>query len=256
MIRPRTIWQVYLCLFTAGFAAAQNQSGAPPAVSAPPALAALEQTVKDRTVEWNRLAQSLEGSLVRLLPCDPKIAASITEVTKASDARTAAIAAYLDAANRQAQLQAGAAKQVLASLQGLDVDLAAEKSDLAPERAGLDGQLANLSQSVQHRASLAAPQDGLKQIVALQQQRSDAVDAAVSHADASATDLADVVMQLQARQAALNELQTAFGTEAARWSAYYATRLARAQTECSISKGVEPAAAPPAGKRAGKGRKQ
>jgi hypothetical protein len=251
MIRPSTAGRVYLCLLTAAFASAQNQGAATQTASAPPTLASLEQNVKDRTVEWNRLAQSLEGSLVRLLPCDPKIAASINAVIKASDARTAAIAAYLSAADRQAQLQASAAQQVLASVKGLDVDLGAEKSDLAPERAGLDGQLANLTLSVQRRASLTAPQDALKQIVALQQQRSDAVDAAVTHADASAADLADVLMQLQARQAALAELQTAFGTEATRWHAYYAARLARAQMECSISKGIVPAA-----KGATKGKKQ
>ena len=55
--------------------------------------------------------------------------------------------AYLEAANRQALLQTTSAKQVLASAQALGTDLAAEKSDLAPERAGLDGQISNLAQS-------------------------------------------------------------------------------------------------------------
>src|SRR5579863_5687423 len=169
---------VCLCLLTAAMAAAQN-------APAPSTLAALEQTAKDRTAEWNKLSQGLEPAINRLLPCDPKVAAAIAEVIKASEARIAAIAAYLGAANRQAALQTSAARLVVTSAQGLGADLAAEKSDLAPERAGLDGQLANLAQSAERRGSLAAPQDALKQVVAVQKQRSDTVDSAVNYEDAT-----------------------------------------------------------------------
>jgi hypothetical protein len=209
---------------------------------APSALAALEQSVKDRTAEWNKLSQGLQPALNRLLPCDPKVAAAIAEVMKASEARIAAIAAYLGAANRQAALQTSAARQVVASAQGLGTDLAAEKSDLAPERAGLDGQLANLAQSADRRASLAAPQDALKQVAAVQKQRSDAVDSAAGYVDTAASALADLVVQLQARQTAWSDAQTAFEAEATRWSAYYTARQARAQTECTVSRGAGVAA--------------
>jgi hypothetical protein len=226
---------VCLCLFTAAMVAAQNPS-------APPTPAALEQTVKDRTAEFNKLSQGLEAALNRLLPCDPKIAAAIGQVLKASDARIAAITAYLGAANRQAALQTTAARQVATSAQGLGADLAAEKSDLVPERAAVDGQLANLSRSAQRRGSLAAPQDALKQVVAVQKQRSDTVDSAVGYQDATGLALADLVVQLQARQAAWSDIQTAFEAEGTRWSAYYAARQARAQIECTISRGAAAAA--------------
>lgn len=246
----KSIRRACLCLLTAALASAQNPASPAPARTVAPnapaqTLASLEQAVKDRTAEWSRLAQGLELSLVRLLPCDPKIAASITQVTKASDARIAAVAAYLDAANQQAQLQTNAARQVLASAQEVIHDLAGEKSDLAPERAALDGQLANLNQSVQRRASLAAPEDALKQVITLRQQRSSAVEAALSQADNYTADLDDLIMWLQARQAALSQLKIAFDAEATRWSAYYAGRLARARTECTISgaaTGARPAA--------------
>ena len=75
----------------------------------------------------------------------------------------------------------------------------------------------------------------------MQQQRSDAVDSAVGRADAPPAALADWWCQLQARQAAWTDVQTAFEAEGTRWSAYYAARLARAQTECAITRGPGPA---------------
>jgi hypothetical protein len=234
MTRQNIIRIACVCLLTAPLAAAQD-------AAAPPALPALEQMVKDRTAEWQKLSQNLQPSLNRLLPCDPKVAASITEVARASDARIAAVEAYLQAANRQAALDVSAAKQVVASAQMLGVDLAAEKSELAPERAGPEGLLANLTQSAQRRASLVAPEDALKQVLAVQQERSDAVDSAIGRADGAAAALIDLIGQLQARQTAWADVQKAFGAEGIRWREYYAARLARAQTECTITRGPAPA---------------
>ncbi len=225
---------VSLCLLSAAIAAAQNDS-------APPSLAALEQNAKDRTAEWNKLSQSLESSLIRLLPCDPKVAAAISEVNKASAARIASVAAYLGAANRQALLQTSGAKQVIASVQSLATDLAAEKSSDARERSALDQQGANLSQSAQRRPVLSPSADALKDVAASQQQRSDAVDAAGNHAEEAGTALRDLVVQLQNRESAWKDIQAAFQTEGTRWDAYYAARQARAQTECVIVKGLSPA---------------
>lgn len=229
------------CLLSSAVIKAQNAGAAGGAAST--SLAPLEQAVKDRTAEWIQLSQNLDSSLIRLLPCDPKVAASLAAVSKASEARVAAVAAYVQAANRQAQLQANAAKQVAASAQAIGTEFAAEKSDLAPERSGAEGQLANLTQSMQRRAALAAPEDSLKQVLTSQQQRSDAIDSAVSRADQANVALANLVMQLQARQAASDGVQTAFEAEGARWSAYYSARRARAQMECAITKGTPAPAA-------------
>ena len=201
--------------------------------------------MKDRTAAWNRLSQNLETSLIRLLPCDAKVTALIGDVSKASEARLAAIKSYLEAAKRQAVLQSGAAKELLASAQGLDADLSGEKSDLGPDRAALAGQIANLTPGAQRQASFGPALDVLKQIQVTEQQRSDSVDSAMGHAATAAMALNDLVVQLQARQAALNDVQSALDAESARWGAYYSARLARAQTECTITRG----AAAPAGKK-------
>ena len=47
--------------------------------------------------------------------------------------------------------------------------------------------------------------------------------------------LRDLVTKFDARDAALRDESVAFEAERARWNGYYAARLARAQTECSIT---------------------
>jgi hypothetical protein len=84
----------------------------------------------------------------------------------------------------------------------------------------------------------------LRQIAALEQQRSDAADSGISHGDATREGVRGLVAQLEAREAALGELQTAFEAESSALKAYYAARLARAQTECNASKGVVTPARP------------
>jgi hypothetical protein len=236
-----------VCLLLAGAAAAQN-----PAQNAvgPSPLAALEQAAKQKTADWDTLARNLDTSILKLLPCDPKAAAAITEVSRASDARVAAVMAYLEAAGRQTALQTGAARRVLASVQPLGADLSAEKSDLAQEQSGINGQIAVLADSGQRRPAFNGAQDALRQVAALAQQRSDAADSGISHGDAAAGAVRALLDQLEAHEAALKEAQAAFEVESAHWSTYYTTRLARAQTECTVTKGgvaapVHPPVPPP-----------
>jgi hypothetical protein len=212
----------------------------------------LEQTARQKTAEWEKLAQSLDASILRLLPCDPKAAAAITEVSKASDARVAALAAYLQEASRQASLQTAAAQRVLASMQPLGAELSTEKLDLEQEKLGVDGQiaaLASVTESGQRRIAFDGAQDALRQIVALEQQRSGVADSGIGHGDEALGAVRELNAQLTAREAALKEAQAAFETEKDRWSAYYAARLARAQTECNASKGLVTTPARPQGKQ-------
>jgi hypothetical protein len=226
-------------LLLAGAAIAQNPSG-------PGTLAAPEQAAKQKTAEWDALERALDSSIRQLLPCDPKAAAAIAEVSRASEARVAALTAYLEAAGRQTTLQTAGARRVLASIQPLESDLAAEKSDLAREQSGTNGQIAILTDSGQRRPAFNAVQDALRQIAALEQQRSDAADSAVSHADPAAGAVRTLLDQLEAHDAALKEARSAFEAEGSRWSAYYAARSARTQTECSVTRGfvAAPAQAP------------
>jgi hypothetical protein len=86
-------------------------------------------------------------------------------------------------------------------------------------------------------------QDGLRRIVALEQQRAGSEDSGIAHFSSAATSLRDLVSLLQDREKFAKETQAAFESEGSSWGAYYAARLARAQTECAITKGV-PAVSP------------
>lgn len=232
---------VCLYIFAAALAAAQDAPRQD--ASAPGDLPMLAQAVQDKTAEWNKLAGNLDQTILHLLPCDPKAGAAITEVSKASEARLAAIAAYLEAADRQAQVQASSAKQMADAAAASGADLAAEKSDMAAERAGADGQSANLVQAGQQRPSFIPAENTLKQIASFEQQRSAAIDMAISHAGPAAAAMRDLAAQLDARQAAWKDAQTAFAAERDRWSGYYAARIARARMECAAMGGAAPARA-------------
>jgi hypothetical protein len=226
-----------VCLAVMAVSAAAQD--AVPGTSGPVALAVLEQTARQRTAEWEKLEQSLDSSIKPLLPCDPKAAAAIAAVSKASDARIAALAAYLHEKGKQASLQTASTRRVLESVQSLRADLSVEKSDLAQEKLGVNGQIAELAGTVtgsgQRGPSFAGPQDALRKIESLQRQRSDAADSGIGQSEASLGPLRDLVAQLQTRDEGLKAVQAAFETENVRWSAYYAARLGRAQTECAVT---------------------
>jgi hypothetical protein len=242
-IRTFVIRGAGVCLLLAASAAAQD--AAPNAAG----LAALEQTARQKSAEWDRLAQGLDASIRGLLPCDPKAAAAITNVSKASEARLAALLAYLQEAGRQKALQTAAARRILASVEPLGPDLPMEKLDLEQEQLGVQGQTTALSDSAQRRSSFNGAQEALRHIASLEQQRSDAVDSAISHTDATAAAVRAMLAQLAEQETALKETQAAFVAEGARWSAYYSARLERAQTECNITKGVIATPAQPRGKQ-------
>src|SRR5580704_17764775 len=123
-ITPRTIWVA--ALLAAGIALAQD--AAPnPAVPAPSAL------------------NVLDASIQHLLPRDPKAAAAITEASKASEARIAAMTEFLQEAGKQAAAQTAAARGILTSLPTLGTELSTETSEVAGEQAAVSAQLAALT---------------------------------------------------------------------------------------------------------------
>jgi hypothetical protein len=240
----RTLRIICLCASTAAAVMAQ----ATPAAS----VAALENTAQQRTAEWLTLAQGLSGTIGRLLPCDPKVTAAIAAVSAASDARLSALNAFLQAAVPQLAQDSEAAKRAAAAEQSLASDLAVEKSETALEQTALDGQVANLVESARTQTGLSGAQTDLQQIQAQVQKRSDSIQTAFVDQDLLGISLRGVVSAADARSVAWKDLQTAYAAEGARWKAYYAARIARAETECSITKGV--ANRPPA--PATKGKKQ
>jgi hypothetical protein len=215
-------------------------------------MASLEATARQRTAEWEKLAQDMESSVARLLPCDPKAAATISAASQASESRLAAMTSYFKAADQQASLETSAARRVLASAQSLAAELVIEKNDVTQEQAGIDAQLANLEESVKSRAVLGDAVKILQQIQMLAGLRASLASGVVESQEAFLAPVRDMIAALEAREAAMKEDEAAHEAERSRWGAYYAARLARSQTECSILRGPAPApaAAPrPRGKK-------
>jgi hypothetical protein len=235
----RILW---LCVFTAAAALAQDAPG-------PGSLAALEADARQKTATWQKLAQEMELTVSRLLPCDAKAAATISTASQASDARLAAIAAYLQAAEQQASRETAGAQRVLAAAQALVTDLATEKSEVGQEQAAIDGQFLNLSESVKKRAALGDAQKVLQQIQGLSAQRAALAQGGLDRQESFLASARALAAALEAREAALKDERVAHGAERSRWNAYYTARLARTQTECSITRGPAAASKRPRGKQ-------
>jgi chromosome segregation ATPase len=247
MTRIVSLWAMAAALGLAQGAAAQND-----AVRAAPAansLTGLEQSAQQKAAAWDMLAQGLEAKIARMLPCDRRITASINEVNVASDARLAALAAYLNAEEQQAAANVDAARRVLDSVEALTNGLAAEKADVSQEQEGIEGQLTDLAASVQTRPSLEDAHRALEQLADLVRKRAGLVQADSEGQDALAAALRNLVTALEARHAALRDVLAAYQAEGMGWDSYYAARLARAQTECTITGGVTDQ---PAGQSKGK----
>lgn len=209
------------------------------AVSAqsPPApdLGALEQTAQKRQTAWESLAKDLNERVARILPCDPRATAAIIEISRASEARLAALADYLRAASVKAFAETASAKILLDAEERRAVEAGLQQADAGQEQTAVDTQSDALAESVKQRASLEDPQKLLVQIAAMVHQQAAAAEQQAGAADADLALLRDLVTKFDARDAALRDESVAFETERARWNGYYAARLARTQTECSIT---------------------
>jgi hypothetical protein len=228
-----------LCLWamTAAAALAQN--------APTPNLASLEQTAETKAADWERLAQGLNASIRGLLPCDPKGPAAINDVSRASDARLAALGDYLQAAAQQASRDTEAAKRALISSNTLAAVLNAERAEVGQEQNTADGQVGNLAASAaaigaqNDRHSLDASIQALQQVRAGIQRRQDLVEDGLKGQDAALPAFHDLVSAGETREAAWKDVLAAFEGERARWKAYYVARLSRAQTECAIIQGPQ-----------------
>ncbi|MBZ5636259.1 MAG: hypothetical protein LAO55_24280 [Acidobacteriia bacterium] len=217
-----------------GLAIACAQSPAPQNNSAPD-LAALEQTAQMRHAEWESLAKDVDARMARILPCDPRTAAALADVTRASEARLAAIAQYIRAVSSAAFAESAAAKILLDTEEKRAVEAGLERADAGQEQTAVDTQSDALARSVKQRASLGDSQKLLEQISSMIHQRAAASEQRTKAADAAVALLRDLVAKLDARDATLRNESAAFEAERTRWSGYYAARRARAQVECSIT---------------------
>jgi hypothetical protein len=200
-----------------------------------PDLAALQQTVQKRGIEWEALAKDMNDRMARILPCDPRALAAVNEVSQASEARLAVLAEYLRAISGKAFAETAAVKTLLDAEERRAVEAGLERADAGQEQTAVDTQSDALAQSVQQRTSLEASQKLLQQIAATIHQRASAMEQHAGSADAAVALLRDLAAKFEARDAALRDEFAAFEAERTRWNGYYAARRTRAQIECSIT---------------------
>lgn len=204
-------------------------------------LTALEQVAQKRHAEWETLAKDLGERMARILPCDPRALAAVSDVSRASDARLAALSDYLRAVTAQAFGETATAKILLNTEERRALEAGLERVDAGQEQTAVDMQTDAMAQSVKQRAPLEDSRKLLEQIAATIRQRAAAAEQQAGAADAAVALLRDLVKKLDARDAALREEFAAFEAERARWNGYYSARRTRVQTECSITQVVAPA---------------
>ncbi len=110
-----------------------------------------------------------------------------------------------------------------------------ERADSEQERVAVDGQLADLTASVKRREGLEEALKKLTDISAITTSRVKDADDLFQLRATLDISLRDLLAAGHARQTAIQNEQAALAAEASRWTDYYAARLARAQTECSIT---------------------
>ena len=210
-------------------------------VAATDPLAPLQQNAAKKAADWDALAKVLEVKLARMLPCDPRVRAAIEEVGKASDARLAALAQYLQAAAAQAKAGAERIQRLLADQESAAKETETEKAEADQERAAIEGRAADLAESAKRRESLSEAQKKLAEIAALSRERSARAAELGAHQETLIDALRQVASTYQARQKALDTELSALVIETSRWGEYYAARSSRAQTECAVTNPAGPA---------------
>jgi hypothetical protein len=211
-----------LLLALAGSARAQDQ------------LAALRQSAESASAQWEALAKGLEPKIARLLPCDPTSRTAVEEVSHASDARLAALSAYLKAEAAQARNDTESAKRVLAAQATLGGGWNAEHVEADQQRAAIEAQVAELKESMRKRGSLAGAEQVLIELATMLKQHAAKSEEQAGRRDVINTLLGDLVIAQQDRQTAIEKQSALLEMETAKWNAYYTARLSRAVTECAI----------------------
>jgi hypothetical protein len=222
-----------IVVLTAASAAAQSKPLDP--------LFGLRDKAEKAAAAWQTLADGLDAKTTRMLPCDPKMKAAVEEVSRASEARMAALIEYLREATVRARQESEAARKGLAEVDALTAQIGAETTDADQFRAGLEAQMTELGEGAKRRASLVEPWRELQEIL---KNPTGAAQVIGGQQDALRAALNERMTAVQARQTALQAELNAATTEAARWSTYYAARLSRTQMECNITRGVTAAPAP------------
>ena len=235
----------FLWIVGAALAVAQDKPAGP--------AATVQQNADKRNAEWEALAGNLEARIGRLLPCDTRVRGAIDEAARASEARIVALTEYWQAASASSKNQVEAVRRLMSQEEANAADRKMDEADAQQEMTAVSAQLADLSESQKRLASLAAAQkalDGLAQSSARAAAQAGEREKSAGLRD---QELRDLLNATQARQTAIDNAMKALAAEGSRWSAYYAARQARAQTECAITnQGASPQPAAPRAPAQGK----
>jgi hypothetical protein len=221
----------FLCMFAAVAVAAQDKAPDKPAGLFP----SLQQNVEKRTSEWDALANSLEGRIGRLLPCDARVRGAIDEVSRASEGRTVALTEYWLAVSAASKTQTEAVRRLLAQEEASAADRKTDQADAEQEKVAVNAQFTDLGESAKRLPSLAAAQKALDSLAQSSAKMATLAAERGQSAERLSQELRDLLAATQARQTAIENAMKALAAEGLRWSGYYASRQARAQTECTIT---------------------
>jgi hypothetical protein len=202
-------------------------------LSAQNSLSDLELSAKTSQQAWYRLASTLDTRLARMAPCDLAAPAAIEEAHKASTARLTALIAYTAGVAEQAVQDVAMARQIQRSEALYAVGIAVERTDTEEERAGVESQIVNLTESVRKRVTLTVASDELRKLEASIRERAALVAAHATAAEAAQPRFAALIQALEKREAALRKEISALEDERTKWNGYYSARLARAMVECA-----------------------
>jgi hypothetical protein len=243
------VWIGFLWMFAALVAGAQDKPAQDKPTGDKPVglFPSLQQNVEKRTTEWDTLANNLEVRIGRLLPCDARVRGAVEEVSRASEARIVALTEYWLAVSAASKAQTEAVRRLLAQEDANAAERKTDQADAEQERVAVNAQLTSLGESAGRLPSLAAATRALDGLTQSSAQAAAKTTERAQSAERLSQELRDLLAAAQARQTAIDNAMKALAAEGLRWSAYYSSRLARAQTECTIT---NPGGAAPATPRA------
>jgi hypothetical protein len=205
-------------------------------------LTSLRQSAEHQTQTWDTLAKALETKIRGMLPCDPKIAAAVQEVSRASDARLAAFDLYFRAVLTETSARAAQAAQLLEFQNKAGSGfLETEHAEGVEERASTENQISRLEANAGRRQELNVSVYALRAVAGLTDRRNLVMAQQSARGDSLNESLRTLASQSQAAEAAMKALAAAHANEGERWRAYYAARTARVQAECTA---INPGATP------------
>jgi hypothetical protein len=199
------------------------------------ALASFQQNAARRESEWVALTTNLEQRLARLLPCDPRIRRDIAETSRASEARIAALTTYWMAVSRISKGQLDAIQRLATEEEAHKGESLMDGTEADQEHATVIEENGFLAVGAGHSPDLGSAQKAL----AAATQSTLKLEAQVRERRATReqllNELQETIKAAGARQSAIEAEIQAISAEGLRWNAYYAARIARAQTECTIT---------------------